>query len=528
MKNSLKYLSLWQKKRSELKIDDDPQSDWLQMVSLLDKHLPVEKKSSRFKGFRLLPTLFVTFSAAAMIYTVSNIYSLEKQGHRIKYRSGKEHHIKSASAIDSLTREDSIAHKESLILSGQRVGRTDSANAETRKTTLIGLPANNTNTRSADIKERGNGSSRIAVAIKPGAGAGTPNSSKPAIITTHPNPRVNGLFTRGNTGAGRGFSSRHGKRSNLMVTGLNANHKPRYPNKGAANRKAIEVSGNIMVNSSQPNNDLLTRPTLIVATPWTRLDPLMNNVKAMAAAKLDYKTIRIPSAGRLPAVKTKKEKIIRLKDSKPSGFDWGLLIGVNSSGSFTPKNQNANFYGSAPVDLYFGLFASFKLNDSWAINPQVKLFNPQTITTTYTHTNQSKVDSGQLLSITSSRKIYSVTVPIYAVYKVSGNISLKAGPVISFPAKQINANSILQPYTIRNDSAYFVHTTSILNATQYQQNINFGLSGGASLQFKRWIFEATYLKSLSGYGLTNGLGTYKSNGGALHFTIGFQLNKVKP
>ena len=39
MKNSLKYLGLWQKKRSELKINDDPQADWMQMQDLLDKHL---------------------------------------------------------------------------------------------------------------------------------------------------------------------------------------------------------------------------------------------------------------------------------------------------------------------------------------------------------------------------------------------------------------------------------------------------------------------------------------------------------
>jgi hypothetical protein len=36
MKHSLKNLNLWQKKRNELPINDEPQNDWLAIQSLLD------------------------------------------------------------------------------------------------------------------------------------------------------------------------------------------------------------------------------------------------------------------------------------------------------------------------------------------------------------------------------------------------------------------------------------------------------------------------------------------------------------
>jgi len=174
------------------------------------------------------------------------------------------------------------------------------------------------------------------------------------------------------------------------------------------------------------------------------------------------------------------------------------------------------------------LFASFKLNDSWALNAQARLFSPQTVSTTYTHANQSNVDSNQVLSITATRKIYSVNIPLSVVYKPGSNIFLKAGPVISFPVKQIGTNSLLQPAAIKTDSAYYAKVTSILNTTNYERGVNFGISVGIGTKFKRWIFDATWLNSISGYRVSSGLGSSKTNSGTLQIGIGFQLDKVKP
>jgi len=53
MKNSLKYLGLWQQKRSELRIDDDPKTGWQQMQGLLSQYLPLEGvKPSRSKAVK--------------------------------------------------------------------------------------------------------------------------------------------------------------------------------------------------------------------------------------------------------------------------------------------------------------------------------------------------------------------------------------------------------------------------------------------------------------------------------------------
>ena len=51
MKNALKNFLLWQKKRNELQVNDDPQADWGQMQWLLDEHMPVVKKPGGFIRF---------------------------------------------------------------------------------------------------------------------------------------------------------------------------------------------------------------------------------------------------------------------------------------------------------------------------------------------------------------------------------------------------------------------------------------------------------------------------------------------
>jgi len=215
------------------------------------------------------------------------------------------------------------------------------------------------------------------------------------------------------------------------------------------------------------------------------------------------------------------------KSSAPSKLYWGVLGGVNTSGSFTSSKQNANFYGGSSVDAYFGLFATYSLNDQWAVGLQTQFYSPQSIATSYTHANESKVDSGQSLQITASRKLYTVNIPINVIYKVSDNFSLMGGPVIGIPVKQINTSSTLLPVTIKNDSAYYAKVSGIINQTNYEQKLNIGLNAGVGFQYKRWLFQASYLKSLTGYAISNSWGTYKSSGGTFQFTIGFQISKPK-
>lgn len=223
--------------------------------------------------------------------------------------------------------------------------------------------------------------------------------------------------------------------------------------------------------------------------------------------------------------KDKKIKAPKNPGDTTSNLDWGLLIGANTNGSFTSKNQNANIYGSLPIDMYIGLFGTYHFNNNWGLNAQLWLYNPQNISGGYSHANGSKVDSGKVIQVTDSRKAYFVTIPVHAMYQITDNLGVKFGPVISLPVRQINGSTSLTPTTISRDSTYYKKTITQINATKYQQQLNFGLSGGLQFNSGRLSIEATYLKNLGGYKVSSDYGTYTASPGVVQFTVGFRLNR---
>lgn len=534
MKSSLRYLMLWQKKRNELPINDDPQTDWMEMQSLLDTHLPVNgKKASRFKKIKLLPTLFITFTAAAMVYTAARVVINKAGKHHITYHRGHGHHFsKTSSPVDSL-------YTDSLIGDVDSTTKQSVETIQPEKTSVAGGTDVTTGTNKNAIKSSALSTNHAEMTVAADKNnilraSASSSAQKNQPIGNQPvsGRQTNGFSTNaantvlaGNRTSGvKSFSSgltinehpsRRGNHHSIKPHGSQAS--------GIANDKAIGKAD----EQSQP--DVADNNNIYQPLQAASIHLNFNNKPGIPLAGLNNSVVK-----RLPInqssknnIKTIKPKPSRTRNSGTSNIDWGVLTGVNSSGSFTPKAQNANFYGSFPVDLYLGLFATYHLNSKWGINVQTQIYSPQTINASYTHANGSKVDSTQSLKITASRKVYNINVPIHIVYNVTDKISFKAGPVIGFPVKQINTNSTLLPAGIHSDSTYYGKSIAILNQTKYEQGINLGFSGGASVKAGRFIFEATYLKSITGYKIVSDWGTYKSNNGTLQFTISFKLNKSK-
>jgi len=517
MKNASKNFLLWQRKRNELPVNDDLQADWGHMASLLDEHMPVVKKTGGFKGFRGLPAIFITFSAAAMLYVAGNIYTLDKRSHGVKHHFHKGNPMRPGSHLSNIP---------------------DSTN--TKANTANTLPGSKYSTASSDIQpvstDKNNAAGTIGKAASSTNNTALAVSGKQATRSGSANAHYNLLTHQGQnhpsgsqasvhkSGFGGGGAAPHN--GHIRPGGGNSarNKLPDGNKSPDGHNSHNQNAANINAHNDRDGTGNIT-PLL---QPALKFDLNLAKIQPSALPLLSSRLSQVSRQAGKPSNGSKKDKPAKPQNSKPSAIDWGLLMGVNASGSFTPKGQNANFYGSAPIDPWFGVFASYKLNDSWAISTEAHFFSPQNITTTYIHANQSKVDSGQSLTITATRKMYAVSVPVYAVYNAGNGLHFKAGLVINLPVKQINTGSILLPYSIRTDTTYYKNVSSTLSATQYRQNINFGFAAGASYQYKRFIFGATYLKSLSGYGISSGLGTYKSYNGTFQITIGFQLDKVKP
>ncbi|MFI5139119.1 MAG: hypothetical protein ACHQIM_14950 [Sphingobacteriales bacterium] len=538
MKNSFKYLKLWQKMRSGLPVTDDQQADWLDMQALLDQQMPViatdSEKPAKSKRFKLLSVMFVSLSAAAMTYVVTNVMELNKHhtyNNHQKYKTYLHKESASISGVPNSTSAGNTANriKDSLLAAPLQ--------AATQKAGIVkpGLSEKSaTNTSAGKLPDK---NSAVSVSKNKLTAANGPNNNQSAVtpaMNIHSGNKVAGASLAGNKLTHRDLlSGDKSVRRNSAGSVVNTNHNLQVPGRSGRSANHHPFVNEIKQNIADKEGDNPQIPALFSSAPPIVFNGGGNSFQPLSIRVPDFAAIQKQLSNGLQGnsrtnVKTKNAKETGSKNPSPLNIDWGLLAGVNSSGSFTPKNQNSNFYGSLPVDLYFGLYGTYNLNSKWGINSQVQIFGPQTITGAYTHANQSKVDSGQTLKITDSWKRYAVNVPIYIRYKVTGNIGVMAGPVLNFPVKQVYASSTLQPAGIKADSAYYAKVTGILNATKYDQKLNFGFSGGLNIQFKRLSIEATYLKSLSGYQATSGFGSHTYGNGTFQFTLGFRLNKLKP
>lgn len=649
MKGSTEHPILWQK-RNEWLIEDDPQTDWQQMQSLLDTHMPVSNGASSgsgnaglsggVSGIKLISAFIVAFSAAAIIYFVVRHNKAVNGGKQLKQKTeqvtkagitatnsvvqpankpdgannGKPDDVgnnNSTSATNTLPTGSSTTNgttgNNTASARGNKVVAIDAmhpadvhainadkksanvllakagANTNTGATLVASnstalSKANNKfikgNTQGGDAAAtdknkltggtRGNGSivahssaTKIAGVNSPDVKTGTGSVTAPIGKNTTAK-RINGLNKAGlnttmngashssinhhNTllaGAGSSGLAGGGYANKLTGVGLNSSKSAKY-NKGykagSSQRSSLrnahnsEVKGGGTVSKNQVGNGItpnnIDQPGASANTPnqpqyygtaidvaplhFTRLDKPLNGTIKNTGRSVQV-TVPIPVPDKKP------------KSTNPQKLELGILAGVNAPGSFTAKSENANFYGSLPVDAFLGVFANYIVYKKWGINIQPKMLSPQSISGTYSHVAVSKIDSGKTFMVTDSRKIYFVDVPLHLVYNATPNISLMGGAAISFPVKDANGSSLLVPNTALKDSAYYVKVRSTISATKFSTQPNFGLSGGVSFHYWRLYLNATYLKALKPQTISSDLGSYTFNHDALQFSLGVRL-----
>lgn len=502
MKNPVQYLKLWQEKRSELQINDDPASDWLGMQALLDEHLPVgdlpdSGKSSKPPRFKLLSMMFIALSAAAMVHFAVKFSKPKVNAHHPKH-SHKMHrgHMSKSDSLEALNNPDSIVNRPDSIPGANQISalqNTEAGKLSTDSKSLIPagaktLPDNTLKTtQHADSLTASKENTHNAQTTNKRGNAPANNSS-----VAHRQTEFNRIA--------RLNAENHSTSSHLSPSTIGtANPGTQGSNNGPTT----------LINSSfgQYNS------ALTLETP--RQSFTINNTMSNQFPIVNRPAFRKPVLD-----KPQKEPKVKTTGSTGSSFEWGLLIGANSKGSFTPKSQNSNFYGRLPVDLFAGAFGSFNFNEKWAFSPQARVLSPVVLSGNYkiSHSTQ-RTDTINITTtryINDSKKVYSVQVPLYVAYKATNAISLKAGPVFSIPVKQFGIAKI--------DSA----NRSILGISRYDQKLDLGLSGGISVRYKRLIFEATYLKGLTSHRVGTDSLSFSSQANSLQFTIGIQLGKKKP
>jgi hypothetical protein len=557
MKDLFKDPDLWRQKRAELPVDSEPQSGWQEMQSILDKHLPVlpltaaphvsklAKIIKAVKAMKVTSILIASLTVATVTGTA--IYLINNEQHKnASHRKSKKHSpvMGKDSLVDSLTANSSNLNDSPDIVRDSLNGLKEKKNEQSlyvNKNDSIINPAK-TNPASNSSKSKANGLFPIS----------TVNNQQTISARQKGNSNIIKSRLTGSNGYNNGSSALPGKYRNtkqfgptgnqtaqqVLTNGIDATNKNNLADNqamqdGSPASSTLTPYTNANLQSWQLtgiNNNTFIRPQVFANQPlskfvignyyYSRLSPLSDN----KISNSKNKTGKNRSA---TGSKTKRTNSLgRSLSTAFANTDWGILLGVNSSGSFTPGAQNSNFYGSFPVDIYVGLFGTYHLNNKWAINAQVRLLTPLNLSGSYTNENTG-VDSAKLVKVTDSRKAYFVSIPVHAVYKITNNISVKGGPVINIPVKQINSITNVRRLTDNIDTIFLANTVNQLKTTRYDQKINLGLSGGISFQFNRLSLEALYQKSLGGYNIASGFGNYKTNPGTVQISVGFKLNSLK-
>lgn len=483
MKEAFKYRKLWQLKRSEWKIDEDIQNDWMAMRDLLDKHLPIETigegtKPSIYKGPGLISSLLIILSAAAMSYivyrltqkTVHKEHVVKTRPVKIKNYSGRDtllplpgnaaSHVKGRDSLNEVHRMSDQSLPDSL-----NVMRTDAR----RKNLQSNSPAAGPQ---ALPRQKGHSQGRIVKVYASQSASKTGYSRVGGYNRLSGAILKKGLTARGITSAGYYLpqSGRNPKISN-MVDHNSENY-----------RYLIELSPpSIGLNNS-----------IGIITP-------------------QYKMILLPVPEKLNKWKSKSGS------ASVQRIEWGILTGFNA-------RNNLNI----PGDLYYGPYVTYHLGNKLSLNLQVKLLSPEPISGSYTHPNGSRIDTNQkIFRINDSRKVYSLQVPLYVQYALTPYLSLKASPVIGIPLKQSDGRTSLLPDSIRTDTSYYPGIAGALSKTKYRETPAYGISLGAAFNLGRFSFETVYLKQLNKQVVGSTLGNYKYSDQAFQFTVGFRLNKLK-
>lgn len=540
MKDLFKDPDLWRQKRNELPVDSEPQSGWQEMQSILDKHLPllplapaphvskVAKVIKAIKAMKATSVLVTSLTIATVTGTAIYVVKTRQHEHVVHHQPHKNKQtIERDSANRSFTEPDTGADNlqqasKELIAS---VNKTDSTNKAPGFSAI-----DNSNTKTTGIASN---KSKSLVNRQGGN-----NNSALAPSTVHIGHNTRNYINQ--QSGNRQIPSANPTMQQGLISGRNAAPSSNLPedetqNTSRASNAGLYLSVNAanIAQLSATNNNSLMQPQIFADQPLSNFIIADQYYHAERGSANQIKNpVSKNKAAKNPSTKNAKVKKFKTAAARPlsaifANVDWGILLGANSSGSFTPGAQNHNIYGSFPLDIYPGVFGTYHLNEKWAINAQVRLLTPLNLSGSYDNKNFSNVDSAQFVKVTDSRKAYFVNIPIHLMYKINNNISVKGGPVINLPVKQINANTSLQRLDINLDTVYFANTQNKIKTTRYDQRINFGLSGGLSVQFNRLIFEAWYQKSLSGYRVISDFGSYKSNPGSLQISVGFKLNNSK-
>lgn len=543
MKNSAWYQKLWLKKLDELPVKETG-SEWAGMKALLDEHMPVSGTPASQPDYSFgtkLIKIFLRYILPGVVIVGAGMYykltlsdqnktnktnelrgqradSIKKTGLVYADSIAGQNHADTVRSItpvnDTLvvaddsqkpqspgdrTKEfisaDSSGRKPSTVYSGRNLLRTNASYTHNHNKRGAVVHYSGLKITSADLTTKkgkqtaGHNNNLVHAAGNMPSFTGLPNApSKGAPLVDHNLTAINN--------AGVNLAENQGLKNNQpAMPSLSPNELLPAPNGKVGNRDKGADKASLTVR----NNEQQSETSIGNGNKAHKQKKTTGNQNAAKSKETTAK----PMKNKLFKVKGHQEIITPQYNY---GIETGLNVGGGNSGSF-----------------YFGGFGAYALTSRLLINTGVRFNTYRAISGSFTHNSYYRPDSLPPFTVIDARKVIVLDLPITVEYKLSNLLSIKAGPVISFPLKQSAVSTKLAPIGDLRDTVYHsAEIKSALNSTSLNK-VNIGFTGGVTLHVRKFDISGNY-QLLKPYQISTSLGNYSKTYQTFQVGIGWRFH----
>ncbi|MBB6239819.1 hypothetical protein HDC90_004481 [Pedobacter sp. AK013] len=502
MRNSAWYHKLWRNKFDSLPVQDAADASWAGMHKLLNEQMPINTIGGHgpnlSTGAKLFKIIGYTLSVAATVSTVGYFTVLKSKNKQKQIEKKVKPAIldsiiaDSSKVIDYSNLTDTIISRDSIDKNGNAIDDVAVQN------TVV-------NNDSAQVVKHMNNNENMISSIE-----------KANAVSLFKN-RHEATQRRDNFGQFENFSSRSSKPSSKVD---DQESKGRNVDRSFTNgQNLLLIPGNYQETNGffkqgvSPVSILNQGAVLQIYAPVDlRSASSIKNSRSGSNNKADRTT-----PGKTPKVKNIKLPKIKTTKIKQEGeiieptYSYGVTTGMNV------QKGNSSFYA--------GIFGTYMLSKKWKLAVGVNVNSYQKIIGEFTHPSYYRPDSVPPFTIAATRKVITVDIPLTAAYRLSKNISVKAGPVISFVGKQSEMVARLNPIANPRDTLYHskqIDSILVNIGNTVNNKINIGFTGGISIHIKQFDINGSY-QWLTPYKVSNSLGTFKQTNRAFRIGIGYRF-----
>ncbi|TDQ11915.1 porin family protein [Pedobacter metabolipauper] len=553
MRNSAWYSKLWHKKLGEIPLKEDAAAAWQNMNSLLDQQLPVNSTPSsatsaghtaaghaaKSIAAKIAGYLGYILPAAAIISTTVYFFSLGSDQSK-SIDPVKDQKVRAATkftdtavsndpGLDSLESATDTSFNNAgipefagadanLDLTGAVRKTAGSKPLGVNQTQVSASPLASSNSSGVPAIQNGNASSgkpRTSSPLTPfqntRASSGKTDTKSASVyqrktvyaarshkntpLIEDQNKTAGSGQTRGNphvsTNQGWNFSS-NGILQPVVHNGSGIVQSAGYT------RPEHKLTLNGSGSAVRPNIPGMKKPG------DSRFEKLKVRNEVKAAKRLRQEQLRADKyAAKIKAAKVKIIKEKPVKETKLTAYSYSLEAGINAS------KQNT---------FYFGAFGSYVLTPKWSVGAGLRLNTPRSFSNDYLDSIATQLDSFYSVTVKDQRSVLVMDIPVFLSYKLTDKLSIKGGPVISFPLKQSNIKATY----IRNQTDSLVNIINPILKNTKMNGLNIGFSGGFNMQLKRFGIDAKYLL-MSPYKFNNDLGSFRNTYQTFQLGITYRL-----